>query len=123
MSQSEEKTVVIPRPAVLAELARRVPNGPEGKALGVLGKVFGAHTCAHLDQGEQGLMLIIEVEGTHGLYDRVGYTLDASGVMVERWQLQNLTTGALDEGAMHQPIELEAALRMLAAWARVKRRQ
>jgi hypothetical protein len=123
MSDSEEKTVVIPRPALLAELARRVPNSPEGRSFGVLGKVFGAHVCAHFDQGEQGLMLIIELEGTHGLYDRVGYTLDASGVMVQRWQLQNLTTGALEDGAMHQPIELEAALRMLAAWVRVKRRQ
>lgn len=123
MSQDDDETMaVIPRPALLAALAERHPEGPEGQALGALRRVFGQGVSGHLDQGDQGLMLVIELVNHLGAVQRVGYILDAAGKMVLSWQLQDTVTGELEQKEMLKPVELEAALRMLTTVGVVRRR-
>jgi hypothetical protein len=118
----ERQVVVLPRPALLAELARRAPDSPEGCALGIFRRVFGEGASGHLDQAKEGLMLVVEVKDHFGAVQRVGYLLDETGKFVRSWQLQDTGTGELEQRAMLAPIELEVALRMLASVGVVCRR-
>lgn len=116
----DEKVVaVLPRPAILAEIARRDPNSPEAAALAVFRRVCGLAACGHLDDGTEGLMLVVELQDAR--VARVGYTLDQTGKGVTRWQLQ-LVTGEVEPGALDDAVDLEAALRLLMSWSRVQKR-
>lgn len=121
MAHDDDEKVValLPRPALLAELARRRPDSPEGCALAVFRHVCGVAACGHLDDGPEGLMLVVELRDAR--VARVGYTLDQTGKKVSRWQL-HLVTGEVEPGELSAPLDLEAALRLLMSWSRVQKR-
>lgn len=88
----DDEIAVIARPALLAELARRFPDSPEGRALAISRLVLGVAVCCHLDDGLEGLMLVVELDDLR--VARVGYTLDPEGRRAVRYQLHGVARQA-----------------------------
>jgi hypothetical protein len=116
MSDDEKKSVVIPRSAILSELAARNPDSPEARALRTARQVLGPHADVHLAQDNEGLMLIVGASEPGPL--RFGYLLNAQGQVV-RSDSQDLRTGGMSTMPVNPPSELQTHLESLKEWTKV----
>jgi hypothetical protein len=116
MSDDEKKSVVIPRSAILSELAARNPDSPEARAIRTARQVLGPHADVTLEQDTQGLMLIVGVSSPGPL--RFGYLLNEQGQVV-RSDSQDIRTGLMSTMPINPPGELQTYLESLKQWAKV----